>query len=1002
MTKKSRRSLDDVKLPPWKAILFSDIHFHAKTLERGLKVLRAIRALVTNPSSNAHGAMVIFCGDWWELRGSLVLRQLDPLLDEFRLWEEAQIQTVIIPGNHDQVTADGLIHGVRVFEPFRNFTVATDRLLWPERKMAFLPWREDPGEQAALFDLPGKDWTIFAHAEAEGATTNYHHTAPGRVTIAKIESVARACYLGHYHKRQKLGDRTWYVGSPFQMTFGEMADPPKGLALVTEDRAEPEWIPLDGLPRHHRVTYGIPYDIGAIEEQDIVELYAPPHLIGSEELAEMQASIPATDVRPLPLKEERGEDGAPTFALSLDQAIDAFVDDMAAQAEEAGTDLVDPSLTLGDVRGFARAVLSELPEARTIHGISPRVEITGVSVTDFCAIRGTVELNLDERGLLLLRGRIGTGKTALADAVTWGLYGQTSPRKAGSSGSTFRGDEIIHDDASACVVVVGLRLDDGTLVTVQRWKQRGKGAKVDIEGVAAPSGISDSQAVVDRIVGLDYALWRTCVSLGQGTVANFVTDADKARKEMLSDAYGLSACPAAQKLIRDRLKPVRVQIDKAHLDLQSERRALSVLEESNYEQQIREWDERTEAAKAAAAHTIEQAEATIAECDRHLTGEQAWLDRKAEHERHIEGLMQQLGDGAFSARMSDLERQYGAAEAEKKVLEAQLSKAAIEQGRLAKAYETGPLPCPTCKQPMQANDAERLVVDKQQEMERFQRGIASQKSRMENVEAQMQSIRSTTGAARAEIEKQIADSRTALASIGTALATFAKLRANREEAARRRAEAETTHKQHAAAVNPFKVRQDALDEKLAACREEIASLEDQRASLEVQKSVLDFWEVGFGPKGLPALVLKTALHELELWANRFLAGILNGAVFIRLSMESDSLGIRFFEQKEGEVYERRYEQLSGGQRRCVELSFSPFALSEMVFNRCGVRVPLLMIDELTTHLGAEEKPLVCDVLRRLDRSTILVIDHDSSVQAEFDQVLVLERGAETTQLRKAT
>jgi len=154
-------------------------------------------------------------------------------------------------------------------------------------------------------------------------------------------------------------------------------------------------------------------------------------------------------------------------------------------------------------------------------------------------------------------------------------------------------------------------------------------------------------------------------------------------------------------------------------------------------------------------------------------------------------------------------------------------------------------------------------------------------------------------------------------------------------------------------------------------------------------------------KGIPVLVLRTALHELETHANRFLADILRGSVYCELVMSGEDLQVRFFEQREGAVHERRYEQLSGGQRRCVELAFAPFALSEMVFARCGVRVPLLIVDELTTHLGAEEKPLVCEVLRKLDRGTVLVIDHDDAVRGEFDVVHELRRADDgSSQIRR--
>jgi DNA repair exonuclease SbcCD ATPase subunit len=99
------------------------------------------------------------------------------------------------------------------------------------------------------------------------------------------------------------------------------------------------------------------------------------------------------------------------------------------------------------------------------------------------------------------------------------------------------------------------------------------------------------------------------------------------------------------------------------------------------------------------------------------------------------------------------------------------------------------------------------------------------------------------------------------------------------------------------------------------------------------------------------------------------------------------------------VLDRVYEQLSGGQRRCVELAFSPLALSDTVFARLGVRVPLLVIDELTTHLGEGEKRRACELLASLGRK-VFVIDHDPSVQGHFDHVLQLERDTDGVRIAR--
>ncbi len=985
MSKRGGRSLDDIALPPWCVVAFTDLHVSARTLERALRVLAAVRE-----EAVARRAKVVFCGDFWDARGVLNVRQVDALLDEFQRWRAAGVEAVLIPGNHDQVSIDGRIHGIRLFEPFPNVHVVTEPLLWPERKIAFLPWREEPAEQSALFERladQGGGWTIFAHAEVEGAMTNHAHVAVGRVSLATIGRAARACYVGHYHKRQQLGDRTWYLGSPFEMTFGEMGDP-KGLAVITEDRLEPEWRELPGFPRHHRLTFGVLFNVSAIEPQDIVEVYVPPDRMGSEDLARFLETVPADDVRPLPLKVEGDEDAPPAFALTLDQAVNAYVDDCQAAAESAGHDLV-AGMAPADLKKLGAAVLAELPDARAINPMSPRVEVLDVEATQFCALGGNVKLGLEKRGLLLLKGRVGAGKTALVDAVTWCLYGTTNPRKAGANGATFRGDEVIHDDAPACGVVVRLRLHDGREVRVEREKKRGKGATLRIDGVDVPDGIADTQDVINRIVGLDGDLWRTCVSLGQGAVGNFVTDADKRRKEVLATAFGLTACEPAQKLVRSRLKPLRMRVDKLQLEVAAESRALEELRKADLTAQIESWEQRREQAKEAARAVGETAKATIAECDRHLAGEATWLESRAKHEEAIDALTKQLTSLTVGSRGAELEREIGAAAAEKSVLERDLARVRREAAELQAKLDAGPVPCPTCGKPMEATHAEKHVAEKQHEAERIGRGIRTLDTKLTNLRVQRDAATRGTDEQRVALEAQLSESRHALAQIGQALSTFTRLRANREEAERKLAEARDAWQREDTADNPFIARQQQLNDQLSAIGTKVEEMRAEMMQLSVQAAALEFWDAGFGPKGLPVLVLRTAIYELEQHANRFLAQILGGSVIVQLAMTGDDLTIRFYEQKRGEMKERRYEQLSGGQRRCVELAFAPFALSEMIFARCGVRVPLLVIDELTTHLGQEEKPLVCELLRQLDRDTVLVIDHDAAVQGEFDVTYAL-------------
>jgi len=987
-----KRSLDAVEIPPWKFIAFTDLHVRSDNIEKCLAVLAEVRHL-----AKEREAEVVFVGDFWDARGQLSVRQLDVLLDEFQRWRDEGIALTLIPGNHDQVSVNGVVHGIRVFEPFPNITVATHTIEREAEKIAFLPWRQDPEEQGALFtDLDGDGWTIFAHAEVKGATTNQFHEAPGRVSRTIIETVARACYCGHYHKRQQLGDRTWYLGSPFQHTFTEMDDPPKGIAFITRDVLEPEWIELTGFPRHHR--FKLPEEETSFEEvadHDIVELYVPKADIGTAELRQFVKDFPARDVRTLPLPEEEDTDASPAFALTLDDAIDAYVHEAAGN----GVNLAQSDPTaLGKL---GRAILAEIPEALKVTPMAPEVRVLDVEAHNFCAIGDGIKLSLDKRGLMMLKGPIGVGKTALTDAVTWCLYGQTAPRKAGSHGSTLRGDEVIHDDADEVVVTVHLDVA-GKDIQVTRTKVRGKGAKVAIMGTAVPDGIADQQDLINHIVGMTHSMWRTTVSLGQGAVGNFLTDADKARKELLSAAFGLEACPAALRYVRDRLKPLGMQIEKYTLDADADRRVLSELAKTDYTEQSKQWDEQRAVAQDTAQQAGIAAKAQVEECDRLLVEEAKWLETKAQHDTRVEALTKQLvGLGSGNA-LSKLERERGGIQSERSMIERDHAVAVDAAAKLEEALHKGPLPCPTCSKPMDAPVAEKHVVEKHKEAERLQRALRTFDAKLGNVAAKIDAVAKSGSSQREAVETQLADARAALSQVATALNQFVRLKTNKVNAEQRLAEARAAWERDAATQNPWLEKQAGLTQKLADLDQSIHEKDTAVQELADQSKALAFWAEGFSAKGLPVLVLRTALHELETYANRFMGQLLAGKVFCQLAMEGDDLKVLFSENIDGAVHERRYEQLSGGQRRCAELAFSPFALSEMVFNRCGVRVPLLVIDELTTHMGANEKPLVCEILRTLDRDTILVIDHDAAVQGQFDVVYEMSRSGGGVLIERAS
>lgn len=963
----------------WEVIVCTDLHVSAKTIDLVLTTLSRIREL-----SDETGIKQVVClGDFWDARNILSVRHLHVLMDEFMKWKFQGIKLMMIPGNHDQVTVDGRIHGVRVFEPFDNITVATRPLHDHGSKVAILPWREDPEEQAQIFaDVP-RGYTVFAHAEAPGSLANSGKRMEGRFSKAELTRL-RAVYLGHFHKRQQIGKNCWYIGNPYEKDFAEMGDP-KGIAIIRAGSIEPEWHDFDDMPKHWRLNF--PADVKQFSkpgENDVVEVYASGEAMLTAAYETAVSKLAAADVRKLPLPDPK-KSVVPVFALGLEEAIDEY----AGSPETWGAHFSKAEVEM--LREIGREILAEVPDAGVIVPLAKSVTPISVTVTNFCAIKGSVHLDLRKQGAVLLSGEMGVGKTSLCDAITWALYDKTSPRKAGSSTSTLKADRVVHDDADRCKVDVKLLLDDKHEVTISREKSRGKGSRVNFElpvEITMPSGISDQQQLVHKIIGVDYELWRTCVYLGQGSVGNFITDADKKRKELLSRAFQLGACRSAQKLVRGWLKELRNEQAPIEKRLHGNRARAETLEQSDFSAEMKQWEERRTYTIKQAEQAIEDAKAKVAQFDEKLATQGQWEESEKQHTQHVATLEKQLTDTAVPERAGHLHSSIGAAKAEKGLAERDLA-------QLKKSYQASQRgsTCPTCGQAIPMETHEQQIQEMEVQIQSKQQEIQSLDHRIANDQSKLGQLMAEGGADTEAIRTQLQEARTNLSKVRQGLDTLKKIRAQRDSLAKQWEQARETIVKQREMTNPFQARQEQKESQLAAMQADIQKDEAELKELMKKSAVFEYWDDGFGPKGVPVLVLRTVLHELETHANRFLARLTQGRVFAQMEMLGDDLKVRWFkfETPTSKPRERSYTQLSGGERRCAEMAFSPFALSEMIFSRTGVRIPMLVIDELTTHLSPKAKPQVCSILNDLGRDTVVVIDHDPSVQGAFDVVYEVEK-----------
>jgi len=207
--------------PPSQWIVFSDLHVTPRTLPVCLEVLKKVR-----DEAASRSAGVLFLGDFWHLRGSLPVEPLNEIVKMFATEWEAQ--TLMLVGNHEQVTLGGLIHGltplaaaapekIHVFDGPAVYAGA----LW-------LPYRRNPNEIAAALEAAKGEISqpkggaetatsaIFAHVDVQGASLNDACQARDGIPPSLFPKGVPV-YTGHYHKPHTVaGTSIRYVGSPYQ------------------------------------------------------------------------------------------------------------------------------------------------------------------------------------------------------------------------------------------------------------------------------------------------------------------------------------------------------------------------------------------------------------------------------------------------------------------------------------------------------------------------------------------------------------------------------------------------------------------------------------------------------------------------------------------------------------------------------------------------------------------------------------------------------------------
>lgn len=203
-----------------------------------------------------------------------------------------------------------------------------------------------------------------------------------------------------------------------------------------------------------------------------------------------------------------------------------------------------------------------------------------------------------------LSGGNGQGKSALLDAMTWAVWGEA--RK--SSGSRKPDDEVLRIGSKRMKVSFTFDVD-GARYRVERSYQRsatGKTSRSELEVQAFDTekqayvpltggSMRETQATIERIVGLDYDTFINSAFLLQGRSDEFTKKRPSERKEILSRILNLDRFERLYARARERALEAKRQVE--HLGREIERLTEAVAHEEDWGEEREALEEEIEQLK---------------------------------------------------------------------------------------------------------------------------------------------------------------------------------------------------------------------------------------------------------------------------------------------------------------------------------------------------------------------------------------------------------------------
>jgi len=632
-----------------------------------------------------------------------------------------------------------------------------------------------------------------------------------------------------------------------------------------------------------------------------------------------------------------------------------------------------------------------------------------IELQNFLAYRQPDPLQLEGIHIACLAGPNGAGKSSLLDAITWALWGKARSNSA---------DALIHQGQDEMRVALTFE-QNAVRYKVMRQRKAGKrGASLlELQGwdpetqtwrSLAEGTMRDTQARIDSLLRLDYETFVNSAFLMQGRADEFTTKTPNQRKQVLASILGL------RELERKEMYSAELQTAEKEAASVSQTLEAAVEQWSSLEQlrnllvsqqrqiddltrRIQTTDRELEEAHEEKAHLLAQADKdAIHAALATLSEELSKLDASQEKASALE--QQRQGQAEEAAKLRGVNQSLGP--------DTEPIKA-----RLAVLKTAEDPTCPTCGQALSDDHRHQLVEELDREIHDRREQYRKNHKRIQELEQSLAALDGEINTfknqlrQRPRLEKHAGELQAAIAHADEAAQRLQALEARiqrwqderaADQKARQALEEEAVHLEHQlreasltqADLDRLRLEKRKADERVGGARQQLAALDaletqrsqrvEERNTAAQELALYEDLREAFSKRGVPAMIIETAVPELERAANELLARMTDGRMHVRIETQRE---IKTGELREAldiiisdELGSRPYELYSGGEAFRINFAIR-IALSQLLARRAGAQLRSLFMDEgFGTQDARGREHLVAAI---------------NSIQDEFDRILVI-------------